>query len=101
MQDLKRISDIVPSGALYEAERIDLGEILNKDVLISDFQIRPGNFGEFAIILIALEDGQQRVVVTGAQAVVRKLKAAAGQQPFLARFVQRRSTSGRRYYDLE
>jgi len=101
MAEFKRITDIVPSAPMFEGERVDITSLLNQDIVIVDFAFLPGRYGEFAVIQANTLDGKTVTFTTGGAAVIRKLKAAEGQTPFLARVVQRKGQSGRRYYDLE
>jgi hypothetical protein len=89
---VRRVSDIVPPSP--ERNFTNVAKILDYDVEILDFEIRQGQFGEYAIIDVNI-DGEETSVICGGREVLRKLREIRPHLPLTGRFVKRG-----RMYDL-
>ncbi len=101
--ELKKFSEVYPSGTQFEAERIDFPEVVDKEIIIKDVAELSGDFGNFLVVLAEL-GGKDIQFPTGSGVIMPKLKKAKseGNLPLLAKIVEKRSEkSKRRYYDIE
>ena len=89
---------VVRFGDIYQPEATRptyrrAAELLGKDILIIDAEVRQGNFGDY--LLVKAQEGQETFSFTvGAQAVITKILDAKkqGLLPMVGRIV----TNGRR-----
>lgn len=79
---------------------IDLPDIFGKNVIVENYEMMDGKFGEYAIMLLVL-DGEQIQTRTSSNAIITKLDNVknAGELPVPAMFGIRKSEKGREYYD--
>jgi hypothetical protein len=90
----KRISDYFPESV----EQVDIDDLLDRDIEIIDFETRKGAFGDYlAVYYRELDDDQIRTFTTGANVVVRKLKAIKERNGFP---VLGKIKKVKRYYDI-
>lgn len=103
-ESMKRASDLRPPKAFPEVERVvEFFQLADNDadVVFCDYQLRPGQYGNFMVILGEDTEGKF-TTTTGAKAVVDLILSASeqGQIPFIAKVVEETGKSGRRYYSL-
>ncbi len=101
---MKRATDLKPPQAFPEIQRTVVWEdLLDKpDIVIHDFEMRPGANGDFMVVLAEDEQGQF-TTTTGAQAVTELIKKAKEENelPFVATVKEEKSRSSRyNYYVL-
>ena len=90
-----RFSDYILPTPKLEGEQVDIDEILDGTILITDYAILTGKFGEFAVIQYSNE-GKLYTTACGGTVVVRKLKEFPRDMlPILATI-----TKPARYYDI-
>lgn len=94
----KRAGELV-GGRQFETDRnAKIDELLEKEWLIADFDLRKGKFGVWAVILLMdPETGEKVGTATGGEVVVRKLEELreGGNLPVMGQFVKPGT-----YYDL-
>jgi len=98
-KQLKRISEVVGGGSLT-GEPVDIDEILNDDVVVTDFTFRKSQFDEdkqYVVIQIEV-DGVKKVFSTGSGVVLDLFDRLQKEQlPVLAKFERVKGKSGRKY----
>jgi len=81
-------------------ERIDIEEILDKDILIKGIKTRPSSFyeGDYAIIQVE-KDGKLYVVTTSSSVLMDQINKIESKIPFRCRITKRKNpATNRRYY---
>lgn len=94
----KRAGELVGGRQFEVDEQVDIDDILDKDMYITDFDERSGSYGVWVIVLATDPDsGKVFSFGTGGAIVVRKLQELReqGNLPVLAQI-----TKPGRYYDL-
>ncbi|MEM3549362.1 MAG: hypothetical protein QXJ23_10210 [Thermofilum sp.] len=83
-----RLADFAPFNPNAQAGRLD--DIAGQEVMVADFRLQDGEFGEYAFVDVILQDGSMKTVITGAKAVLEALKGAkaANALPCPAVFVK-------------
>jgi len=95
---LKKARDVLGSAIFEGVERRELKEVLDQEMVIKDFRIFRGQYGDYAVILCMDENTQEEFTVgTGGIAVLDKLKRLKQMKalPCLVKIVKKK-----RYYDL-
>lgn len=102
MENLKRFSDEYPSGTQFEADMIDIAEILNKDIIVRDIADLTGDYGAFIVVLAEL-DGKMIQFATGSKVIMPKIKKAKidNKLPLIAKITEKLSEKKRKYFDIE
>jgi len=99
---MKRISDIVREDKLVvDGEKMQIDDIMNKDIIIHEYRSRDGQYGPFAMFSFSFsnsKDNKRHVCVTGSRVLWSKLELVDTKHafPVLAKVVKRD-----RYYDFE
>jgi hypothetical protein len=97
MAEVKKVGELIPS-LTFEGEKVQMGEILNKDVVITNFGLQQGQYGEFAVIEFHFPQKSEKfVTVCGGKVVIKKLNKLAELVAFP---VQGKFVKVKRYYDL-
>lgn len=83
-----RLADFAPYNPNALAARLE--DIAGQEVMVTDFRLQDGQFGEYVFLDVILQDGSMKTVITGAKAVVEALKGAkaANALPCPAVFVK-------------
>lgn len=86
---MTRLAEFAPYNPNAVASRLE--EFEGKEVMVLDFRLVDGQYGEFAFMDIMPEDGKVVTVITGAKAVLEALKGAKAAMalPCPARFVRK------------
>lgn len=86
---MTRLAEFLPYNINATASRLD--DVAGKEVMVTDFRLEEGQYGEYAFVDLVGEDGQMVTVITGASAVLEALKAAkdAMALPCPAKFVRK------------
>ncbi len=86
---IKNFDEIYTPQIEFEGEKIDEKEIIGKDIVIHDFAILNGQFGEFAIIDATIvpaptstEVGKRVQFPEGSHVIMRQLKAIKEDKNF-------------------
>ena len=97
---MKRLSEF--GQGRWNAEKIDMSQLVGKEISIMDIHWLNGEKGEYASILITV-DGETGFVNTGAKVVCDMLRKAqeSNALPVQAKFVEAVSKTGRRYLTVE
>jgi hypothetical protein len=108
--EIKRLTDYVAvgKGVNLEGERMELEEILGKDIKLTDFVFltstkyeKESGKSEFAVIQFELE-GTLYTTSTGGRVVVDALKQMPKNYlPVTIKIIKAKSKEGRRYYSIE
>jgi hypothetical protein len=99
MEGLKRVSELIPPGVFPEAEQIESEEIVGKDIVIEDYEVLTGKFGEFAVICFKyMNDEKFYSFACGGKVVMKKLAKLRPDFPVIGNFFK---PEGKRYYDLK
>ena len=87
---------------LFNGERIDMEDILDKSIIIKDMEIRPSSFSDGDYIILQVEiDGELHVVLTGSEVLVRQIKEKADKMPLRCKVIEQQSTRSKyKYYTL-
>ena len=87
---------------LFNGERIDMEDVLDRPIVIKNMEIRPSSFSEGDYIILQIElEGDPHVVLTGSLVLVRQLKEKADKIPFRCRIIEQQSTQSKyKYYTL-
>ena len=87
---------------LFDGERMDMEDVLDRPIIVKDMEIRPSSFSEGDYIILQIElDGDPRVVLTGSLVLVRQLKEKADKIPFRCRIIAQQSAQSKyKYYTL-
>jgi len=101
--DIKRFSEEYPSGTQFEAEKVELSDVLGKDIVIKDVSELSGSFGNFIVVLAELNSIDIQFA-TGSGVIMPKLLKAKAEEklPLIAKIVERTSEKTKRTYcDIE
>ena len=97
--DLKRVGDIFPG--MEEVDKfVDIAEILDEELIITDIQERSGKFGDY-VTIIAHEKGSSEKIGfnCGGTVVRKKLIEIKNKQlfPIAGKFLK---PEGKKYFDV-
>lgn len=98
--EIKRLSDILPSFLAPDLPRVELDDLLDLDITVEEVRFFQGNFGEFVVVIFSHPKYDRAFFTTGAGVILKKLRAVQDQLPLIASIRKVRSRSGRRYYDI-
>lgn len=100
---IKRFSEAYPGGTVFDADRVEMDSILEKEIIVEDIADMMGPYGDFIAILAM--DGDAKIQFgTNGIAVVQKLKRAKTEEklPLICKFVKKTGKDSKRtYYDVE
>lgn len=71
---MTRLADFVPKPK--ESTAIRLEDLAGKEVMVVDFRVVEGKFGEFAFVDVMDEAGKVYTFISGARLILAALKAA-------------------------
>lgn len=77
-EDVKSLASSVPPGMLKPPLKKE--ELLDKHIIVRDMLSMPGEFGDYARIVITHED-ERRVFITGSMMIIERLEAARESFP--------------------
>lgn len=82
-----------------DVNRVQIDDILDKNIIITDFELRPSDYevGEYAIINLIYND-LESVLMSGSKALVRKLKKYEDKLPIRCRITKKLNTKNNREY---
>lgn len=90
-------------GKTFEGDRITKDELLGKNFVIKDYEIRESTFADtnkYAIIQIEL-DGEPYVLMTGSNVLIGDLEKFKNRMPYRCSLEKRKSTKTKfTYYSL-
>ncbi|MDR3208747.1 MAG: hypothetical protein LBT45_02760 [Rickettsiales bacterium] len=91
---IQRFSDFAAAeSGPFPGEKISIEEILDKDVVVTDFAIRPSkikkNEGEECLYLQLKVNGRNRMMITGSKVLMKQIKAYQSHIPFSTRITRR------------
>jgi len=95
--------DIELSTPCYpDVARIEMKEIIDKEIIIKEFEERPSNFGGSFIIALAEVDGEQRTFPIGSKVVISQLQQIKelDKLPVKTKIIEQKSEGGRVYQTL-
>lgn len=98
--EIKKFSDVYANQSFdFEGRKAEFDEIFNKEIIIHDFAILPGEFGTFAVVSIKLND-EMITVPLGSEVVREQLVKAKedGNLPLQGTIVERLSEKSKRKY---
>ena len=87
---------------MFDGERIDMDEILDKTIIIRNVETRPSSFGEgdYAILQVEIDE-ELHVVLTGSKVLVKQIKDKTDRMPFRCKIIEQKSTQSKyKYYTL-
>ena len=102
-ENLKRLSELVPQSDL-KGENVPIEEIENKDIVLQKFESRPSRMGEGRYARIQALNGEQQIVFTASETVLKRLEELIeqhGEDKILNTIVtvsKRKSAAGRNYW---
>ncbi len=100
----KRFSDFASKDdepIFPDAERIEFEKVLNKEVKFLEIKELQSQYEKGKYVVVKAED-QGFMISFGISGVIAEQLLHYNQElPFLAKIVQKKSKSGRRYYSLE
>lgn len=100
-KEIVNYSDIAPQlKPLFEnVERIELGSVLNKEIVIKEFGALPSTVsdGREFVVILADVDGSEKSFSCG-EIVLKQLREVEDKLPIKAKIVK---PEGKRYYTLE
>ena len=97
---VKRVSDIVP-GQVEVDKFVDIEEMLDRDILIHDFQEREGENGMYVTVICSELDSEEKIGFNcGGKVVMKKLNYIRDNAsfPVLAKIFK---PEGKRYFDIQ
>ena len=99
MENLKRVSDIIPPGVFPDATQVEVEDLTGKDFIIEDFEIMSGKFGQFSVICFKYPDDEKFYsFACGGIVIMKKLAKLREELPVLAQIFK---PEGKRYYELK
>lgn len=103
MENLKRVGDILPPKVFLGADRVEIKEVIDKDIIIKDFTQLWGEFGVFDVVLFSFAGEEAEYTFPcGGKVVMEKVEKLKkmDELPVLAKLV---TVTGRnyQYFDLE
>jgi len=91
----KDFADEDERGGL-EGEKVNIENVLDKEILITNFQFRQSHYHEGAYMILQFRnDGELKVVFTATEVVKKQLERHKDQLPFYGTIVKKN-----RYYTL-
>lgn len=96
---MKRVSEL-RYGIPVDGARVKLSQIEAADVVILSFAFFEAELGQ-AVVIQMEQEGKPYWCLTFSTIVMAVLAELKGQEPYLARFSQRTSASGREYWTME
>ncbi len=96
MNDYPHFNDFEDERGGLEGEKVNVEDILNKEILVTDFQFRQSHYhkGDYMILQFR-NDGELKVVFTATEVVKKQLERHKDQLPFYGTIVKKN-----RYYTL-
>jgi len=77
MTDTKRFSDLPKVPAFPDTELVNLQEILGKDIVIEDYMLDEGKYGQSVVIKFHYPDKEELYsTITWSQVILKKIKRA-------------------------
>jgi hypothetical protein len=95
--------DIALSSPCYpDVARIEIKELIDKDIIIKEFEERPSTFGGTFIIALAEVDGEERTFPIGSKVVISQLQQVKelNKLPVKTKIIEQKSSDGRVYHTL-
>lgn len=91
MTEIKRFSDLLPSGEVLEGEKIKMNDLLEKEVIIYAFKTIPDQFHpDGTVTLIQLDmNGKRYVTFTRSGVLLKQLDSVRQQLPLRGQIVRR------------
>lgn len=77
-EDVKTLALAVPKGMLKPPLKKEA--LLNEAIVVRDMLSMPGEFGDYARIVIVFE-GERRIFITGSMMIIERLEAARESFP--------------------
>lgn len=101
----QEISPTFPTERAFEGiDTIDIEDVLNKEIVVEEFALRPSSFreGDFAVVKIKI-NGDEKVITTGSKVLMDQLKMAKNKEkiPFKATIKRIELDEGRKYYTFK
>lgn len=96
----KRVKDVLGDDLWSEYPKVDIDNLLGEDIIIVDFVIRDGQYGNFAIILVRHPETQEmRTSSCGGETFLKRLTQLREKNafPILGQVV---IPEGKRYYNI-
>jgi hypothetical protein len=91
----KDFADAEEMGGL-EGDKVKIDSVLNKEILITDYQIRTSHFKEDSYIIIQFHDeGGLKVIFTTAVVIKKQIEKHKDQIPFYGTIIKKN-----KYYTL-
>jgi len=83
MENLKRVSEVIPPQIYPDAEVKVISEVLEKDIILKGFELLAGDYGDFAIILFSFpNDEKEYSLACGGKVIIKKLSKLANTNAF-------------------
>jgi hypothetical protein len=85
-----RFSDFAePADSIFDGQKIDLNSILDKEILIIGYKVRPSKHSDENYLTLQFEmDGQRFVVFTGSTVLTDQIGRYADKIPFYAKITR-------------
>jgi len=102
-EEIPKFSDLFPSEQAFpDLEVVNIDEILDREIIIEDFTLRPSQFkdGEFAIVKFREKNEKSKLFLTGSEILLKQLKRARDIKkiPFRATIKKVPTEGDRKYY---
>lgn len=72
VKEIRKVSNFVSTILFPEAEKIEIENVLDRQIIIEDFEVLRGDYGEFPVILFTFEGEQDKHTTAGGSSVVLK-----------------------------
>lgn len=98
MPEYKKVSEFKLDVIFPEATQVEKEEILDKEIVIEDFEVLTGKFGQFSVIcFFYAEKEDEKLAFVGGQVITRKLEKIRKELPVVGKITK---PEGKRYFDL-
>lgn len=82
----KRFSDLNNSTRVLEGDKIKIGDVAGKEIIIKGFSVSESKFKEEKLLTLQIEmDGVNRVVFTGSKVLADQCEENKDEMPFMTK----------------
>lgn len=96
--NIKTIQEVVGVSRFDVDKVLDIKDVMNKEIVIHDFKVAKGNWGDYLVILASFDaNGDKFVFTTGSEVIMKKLFICRDKN---ALPVRGKIVGVKKYYDI-
>jgi len=98
MENLKRVSDLIPPGVFPDAIPVEIEDLVGKDIVLEDFEVLTGQYGQFSVVCFKyMNDEKFYSFACGGVVVMKKLAKLRESFPVICQLYH---PEGKRYFEM-